>query len=108
MLKKTRIKLINLFKSMIKDYDDETFNKIVYKCVNEAFNVHSGRKYTGRKHIEIKDWETFKQINITTYTEDGVKTIVHKEVFQFHDLADLIIEKDSFIEKIREKFEIGK
>jgi hypothetical protein len=29
-------------------------------------------------------------------------------VFQFHDLADLIIEKDSFIEKIREKFEIGK
>lgn len=103
MLNKTKIKLINLFKSMMKDYDDETFNNIVHKCVNEAFGVHSVRK-----SIEIKDWETFKQVNITIYTEDGVKTIAHKEVFQFHDLADLIIKTDSFIEKIREKFEIGK
>ena len=102
MLNKTKIKLSNLFKSMIKDYDDETFNSIVHKCVNEAFSVHSVRK-----SIEIKDWETFKQVNITTYTEDGVKTIVHKEVFQFYDLADLIIKTDSFIERIREKFCLG-
>ena len=104
MLKKTRIKLINLFKSMIKDYDDEIFNNIVYKCVSEAFSVH----YV-RKNIEIKDWETFKQVDITTYTpSSGVKTIVHKEVFNFRDLADLIVKTDSFIEEIREKFEIGK
>lgn len=103
MLNKTRIKLINLFKSMIKDYDDEIFNNIVCKCVNEAFSVHSGRK-----NVKIKDCETFKQIDITTYTEDGVKTIIHKEVFKFHVLADLIVKTDSFIEKIREKFEIGK
>ena len=103
MLKKTKIKLINLFKSMIKDYDDEIFMNIVYKCVSEAFSVH----YV-RKNIEIKDWETFKQVDITTYTEDGVKkTIVHKEVFQFHDLADLIVKTDSFIEEIREKFKLG-
>ena len=102
MLNKTKIKLINLFKSMMKDYDDKIFTNIVYKCVSEAFSVH----YV-RKNIEIKDWETFKQVNITTYTENGRKTIVHKEVFQFQDLADLIVKTDSFIEKIREKFCIG-
>ena len=103
MLRKTKIKLIEIFKDMLEERDKKLFRRIVNECVDEAFAIN-----TIRRTVEIKNWDSFIDVDITTYTEDGVKTIVHKEVFQFHDLAQLLISTNGFIERILEKFEIGK
>ena len=102
MLRKTKIKLIEIFKDMIEERDKKLFRRIVNVCVDEAFARHDIRKT-----VEIKDWDSFIDVKITTYKNEGNTTITQKEVFHFVDLTHLLISTDDFIERIREKFKIG-
>lgn len=104
MLNKTRIKLINLFESMIKKYNKKTFDRIIEECVNEAFYM-----FTIRKTVEIthRDEELI-DVKITTYENKDTKTITQKEIFAFKDLAHLTVRTDEFIEDIRKRFNLGK
>ena len=103
MIKKIKRNILRIINDMLEKHDKEMFDRIVFECVKEAFS-----KYDVRKTTEIKHWDNdLVVVYITTYKENGKKTITQKEAFNFKDLAQLILSTKGFVEEIREKFELG-